>query len=260
MFNKKNINIKNYYDKFHERLEDEHTHIYEPTFRIRKKFQSDIIAQFSGTGKYALDIGCGTGHITTVLLKQGFIVDAVDPSFKAINILKKKFKNSFWGKIKFYTTPLQTFNPGKQYDIIICYEVLEHIKDDYKALRHLVSLLKRNGIIIIDVPLHPHLYSKADELCGHYRRYTVKRINNLLEQSNLQEIKRYYFGFPMIYASKLLRKIFQNTNIEVVKKLSKKSSKKLNMLLKLYDKFLFIDRRQFAVPLADDIIVIARKV
>ena len=257
MFNKKDLKINQYYDKFHERLENEHARIYEPTFRLRKKFQADIIAMFQGKGKIALDIGCGTGHTTIALLNNGFKVDAVDPSRKAIKLLKQKFRNN--QNIRFYVSSLQKFKHNKRYDIIICYEVLEHIKDDYRALKQLVSLLKDNGFIIIDVPMHPHLYSKADEMCGHYRRYTSPRITDLIEKSNLHELRRYYFGFPMIYLSKLIRKIFQNKNVMLVKKLSKSPSKKVNLLLQLYNKLLFIDKRQFIIPLSDDVIIIAKK-
>jgi len=45
------------------------------------------------------------------------------------------------------------------FDIIICIHVLEHIKDDKKAMKELYRVLKKGGFAIIDVPLD---YSKKE--------------------------------------------------------------------------------------------------
>lgn len=73
------------------------------------------------------------------------------------------------------------------YDLFICSHVLEHVKDDGKAMKELWRILKKDGIGIILVPLSLD-YDKTDEEWGlsevenwrrfdqddHYRRYAKK--------------------------------------------------------------------------------------
>ena len=42
--------------------------------------------------------------------------------------------------------------PDNQYDIIICYHVLEHIENDLTAMQELYRITKSNGICIIQTP------------------------------------------------------------------------------------------------------------
>ena len=42
--------------------------------------------------------------------------------------------------------------PDNQYDIIICYHVLEHIQNDIKAMDELKRITKPGGICIIQTP------------------------------------------------------------------------------------------------------------
>lgn len=47
---------------------------------------------------------------------------------------------------------IQTFYSDKKYDIVICWNVLEHVKNPEKALFSLINLTKLNGILIISAP------------------------------------------------------------------------------------------------------------
>ncbi len=42
--------------------------------------------------------------------------------------------------------------PNETYDIIICYHVLEHIKNDMQAIKELYRVLKNEGVVFIQVP------------------------------------------------------------------------------------------------------------
>lgn len=73
----------------------------------------------------------------------------------------------------------------KSFDLIICSHVLEHVKDDSKAILELFRILNVVGKCLIVVPLSPRQprtveYGKPDvaEL-GHYRRYGSDIMNRI---------------------------------------------------------------------------------
>ncbi len=82
--------------------------------------------------KKALDFGCGPGPVLKVLLSRlGFDVDIYDPYFFPERVFEKK-----------------------QYDLITCTEVLEHLKNPLEVLILLESLLKENGILAVMTLFH----------------------------------------------------------------------------------------------------------
>jgi SAM-dependent methyltransferase len=60
---------------------------------------------------------------------------------------------------------------GSGFDSIVCLNVLEHVEDDARALRHLHDLLAPNGRLVLIVPALQSLYGEIDRAIGHYRRY-----------------------------------------------------------------------------------------
>lgn len=42
---------------------------------------------------------------------------------------------------------------NESYDVVFASHVLEHIKDDYKAIREIYRILKRSGIAVLPVPI-----------------------------------------------------------------------------------------------------------
>ena len=62
----------------------------------------------------------------------------------------------------------------KNFDTIIYFHVLEHIKDHRNELKEAMKRLNKNGKLIILVPAHQKMYSNLDKVVGHYRRYEKK--------------------------------------------------------------------------------------
>ena len=113
--------------------------------------------------KSALDVGAGTGNLTSKLLQMGYRVTAVDISTEMCTILKKKFE-SFLQKnlLTIVNAPIEdlAFDEGK-FDLITCYSVLHHLPDYEAALRSLSVFLKQGGVIYIDHEASP-FYWKSE--------------------------------------------------------------------------------------------------
>ena len=76
-------------------------------------------------------------------------------------------------------------------------------KEIIKAL----SLLKKNGNLIINVPAFSYLYSKFDKDVGHFRRYSKRDFKKILEDLNFKKVDFIYYdtiGFCLSFLSKVL--------------------------------------------------------
>jgi len=87
-------------------------------------------------------------------------------------------------------------NFKKEFDIILCNNVLEHIFDFKKAIENIYGALKSNGILIL---LVPGLYPLHDEP-NDYWRFTEHSLRNLLQK--FVKIKIEHKGirrYPFVY-------------------------------------------------------------
>ena len=90
------------------------------------------------------------------------------------------------------------FKPKKKYDLIICFEMLEHLHKDLKLLKLINSWLKDDGVLLISVPHNEKLWNIRDEQAGHLRRYSKDEIKDKLKKANLKPTKILCYGFPFI--------------------------------------------------------------
>ncbi|MFA5075471.1 MAG: class I SAM-dependent methyltransferase [Candidatus Babeliales bacterium] len=124
-----------------------------------------------------LDIGSGTGQDLRIINKFGntYVVDIEQKSLDMIpNEIVVEKKLSDICNIDY---------PDNFFDIVVLFDVLEHIKDDKKAVQEIYRVLKPNGIFIFTVPAFSFLYSNHDKNLGHFRRYNKKTIKALLNNN-----------------------------------------------------------------------------
>lgn len=79
-------------------------------------------------------------------------------------------------------------------DAVFTINVLEHIEDDARAIANLVDVLKPGGHLLVSVPALMLLYNDLDRLAGHYRRYTTKRLGDLLADQPVELVRLSYFN------------------------------------------------------------------
>ncbi len=161
-------------------------------------------------GHRVLDAGCGTGSLVCKLLDLGLDAWGVDGSFPGLRLLTSKAQTldtaaqADVGRIPFSSAA---------FDAIVCGEVLEHLQDDALTVRGFCRLLKDDGICVITVPAHPELWSCADDLAGHQRRYTRESLMELFESNGFRVLSFNSWGFPLIrlYQRFFFRKYVQRT-------------------------------------------------
>ncbi len=105
-----------------------------------------------------LDVGCGGGLVSESLSKLGAKVTGVDFIKKNIEIAKNHaIKKNI--KVDYLHANIEKMNLRKKYDVIIMFEILEHLDDWRNFLLNINKNLNKNGTIIIST-INRNLISK----------------------------------------------------------------------------------------------------
>ena len=134
-----------------------------------------------------LDIGCGDALFFDRLSGFGN-VEGVEPCESLVNP-----KNPFFHRI--HICPFdESFQPGKQYSLILMLDVLEHLENPIAALCHVLKLLVPEGTFIATVPALMALWTNHDVLNHHFIRYIKSAFRKVAQQAGLQiQEERYLF-------------------------------------------------------------------
>ena len=155
-------------------------------FALKGKWNADF---FKNDNPLVLELGCGKGEYSIGLAE-------IYPDKNFIGISSDIMFLFFWSS----------------FDCIYSSNVLEHVPDDISIIDHSLKLLKKGGFFVAIVPAMPILYSDFDKKIGHYRRYSLKDknriLNTLKENWNLKCVEFRYFNpigvFGWFFKMKLL--------------------------------------------------------
>lgn len=198
-------------------------------------------------GKEIIDVGCGSGLLLKYLPKNYNLTGA---DFSEGNLKKAKETNP---TVIFFKANLDDKfswkNYSNIYDTVLCSEVIEHIKDDKKAMEILISLVKPGGVLILTVPAFQLLLSKFDIKEGHYRRYSKKQICDLVTSVGFDIEYSRYWNIMGFFGWLIFIKIL---NLDL-----KKSSN--SIFASIMGNFLKIEKN-IKFPFGQTIIIKARKI
>jgi len=164
-------------------------------------------------GQRVLDIGGGYGSHLEPVVASGRSVVSLDLSSEAAQGMRERYraKPNFQALCGDFQSP-ETRRQLRDldFDTILCLNVLEHIEDDQGALSQMRTLLaRRGGKLVLQLPAHPWLYGKLDELAGHHRRYSSPEITQRLEEAGFRGVTVRYFNrfgvLPWLINGRLLK-------------------------------------------------------
>lgn len=188
-------------------LVDKHKKITKQKFDFRiDSLTRFIYRKFPKKNGKLLDVGVGNGLMMKFFKKKGFQVAGIEISKDLHRELKKDttLKND-----KIILGDLLKIKGSGEYDFVVACDVIEHIKQDFTAIKTLLSHLAKGGKLILSVPAHSALYGKRDKLLGHYRRYDKSRLINLIEQNGGKIDSLTYWNFPGFFVYLIFEKIFR---------------------------------------------------
>jgi len=101
-----------------------------------------------------LDVGCGDGALSGEIYKNYHCeIFGVDNSDLALKLAEEMFvKHNYKGKfqkVENYTYDL----PGCYFDIVVCADVIEHVRKPHLLLNEIFRILKEGGYLLIATPI-----------------------------------------------------------------------------------------------------------
>jgi SAM-dependent methyltransferase len=165
------------------------------------------------------EVGSGLGNISCFFLRDNHQIMLSDIRQDYCETLNEKFKD-YPNLLNIENLDLIDFNFNSKYrackesfDSVFAINVIEHISDDNLAIDNCYKLLRKGGNLIIMVPSYQILYNNLDKKLGHFKRYTLKSISDILGNHDFNIIHRQYFNFVGLIGWFISGSILKNKRI-----------------------------------------------
>jgi SAM-dependent methyltransferase len=147
----------------------------------------------SGAGEIA-EIGCGHGLLQRQIEdKYGKPVTGFD-----LNEYGLKHNVSRISRVCCYDIHQRNEDLRRKFNVILLFDVLEHISDEDSFLDALLFHLAPQGKLIINVPAGRWAFSEYDIAAGHVRRYAVNDLRAVALRNKLEIQNWTWWGFPLV--------------------------------------------------------------
>ncbi len=147
-----------------------------------------LFAARPAAGKRVLDAGCGAGYGAAILAEHARWVSGVDIAREAVEYAQAHYERPNLAFVQGSVTALPF--PEASFDLVVCFEVIEHLIDGQAMLAELRRVLAPEGICLISTPNRLY-YSEARGASGpnpyHFREFDWREFR--------EELGRY---FPVV--------------------------------------------------------------
>lgn len=125
--------------------------------RRYENYREDIVYDLLPSGNKFLDIGCGEGDLVFKTLTKFKFVTGVDIARTRVtkaNKRKEKLEKETRGRVKFLVADADNKLPfsAELFDAVSMVATLEHFFDPFHVMEEVKRVLKKSGLIVIQVP------------------------------------------------------------------------------------------------------------
>jgi len=176
-------------------------------FSPRARLLANLVAKHFPNAAGFLEIGCGTGYVTGAMIARrpwskvmGGEVAAAGLSHAA-RLLPPQVELM---QIDAREMPFRT-----AFDVIGCFDVLEHIAEDQQVLDGFARALRPGGGVVLAAPQHMWLWSGADVFAQHKRRYARGELEAKCRLAGLEVVASLSYAtvtLPLLLASRFARR------------------------------------------------------
>lgn len=119
-----------------------------------------------------LEVGCGEGRGISAIIERAKSFTALDKIEEALVKLREKFPGA-----KFIAGNFPPFSvPSEAYDVVVSFQVIEHIRNDEFFLKEIKRVLRPGGLALLTTPNRPMSLTRNP---WHEREYTGEELLRL---------------------------------------------------------------------------------
>jgi dolichyl-phosphate beta-glucosyltransferase len=153
--------------------------------RAKRALVRDVIEAEGATGP-CLDVGCGGGALVNELPLEPAI--GTDVSARALRHAGR-FGRASLVQAEGDALPFQEATIGCAFAL----DVLEHHARPEDVLAETHRVLREDGLVVVTVPAFDWMWSYADHVLGHYRRYRKRGLERDLRHAGFDVVRVTYF-------------------------------------------------------------------
>jgi len=124
-----------------------------------------------GSGKRVLDVGCSSGYLARPLVERGCTVVGIELDEKAAEAAREVCSEVLVGDAETMELPF----PEGSFDVVLCGDVIEHLRDPERFLARLRPLLREGGRLVLTTPNVANWTMRLGLLLGRWQ-YTERGI------------------------------------------------------------------------------------
>jgi ubiquinone/menaquinone biosynthesis C-methylase UbiE/spore coat polysaccharide biosynthesis protein SpsF (cytidylyltransferase family) len=133
-----------------------------------------------------LDIACGYGYGSALLVEKASQVIGGDYSAEVIELAKKHYNQE---NLNFQIEDITSISfPNDSFDVVVSMETIDHV-DEYSCLSELNRVLKAGGTLIISS--HQNLHGHIPIVPWHLKEYSLQEFKRVLKKYRFEVIKIY---------------------------------------------------------------------
>jgi 2-polyprenyl-3-methyl-5-hydroxy-6-metoxy-1,4-benzoquinol methylase len=118
-----------------------------------------------GSGKRVLDVGCSSGYLSEPLSRRGDTLVGIELDAAAAREAERWCESVLVGDVETMELP---FEPAS-FDVVLCGDVIEHLRDPGAALARLRPLLVPGGRLVVSTPNIANWAMRLSLLAGRWR-------------------------------------------------------------------------------------------
>jgi SAM-dependent methyltransferase len=170
-------------------------------FRSRNRLIVQLAAAVSAPGDRYLEIGCGSGYVLEALVRDcGLEATGSELFAEGLEYARQRVPEADFAELDARSMPYDG-----AFDLVGAFDVIEHIDEDVDVLRGLRRALRPGGHVLLTVPQHPRLWSRADVYAHHVRRYRRRDLVQRVGAAGFEVLRTTSFVTSLLPAMALSR-------------------------------------------------------